>query len=238
MVPDFYFSARTLPAPQTMSHDAFVSQSSRKSTYCDPRGGLAVAGTSARNVTGEEVRLIQCTDCVGNVIQFGIDGFGNFAPADDQSQDSDGDDEDHFDGNDGTAFVIQERLQHVYSGPFGQLKKTNIEKLENKTSGSSSYRADGSASRTVRRHRSLEHTHQSRVGTPHHPEEAGSFRKSNAVGMNHRPIAHPLHEPADRNFELPHAATMCLRMPGGLTHFRQRNWSASRGHRLCHFGNL
>jgi hypothetical protein len=58
-------------------------------------------------------RLIQRTDGVGGVQQFGVDRNNDAAQAHDYAQDADRQDEDQFGGNDQSAFVIHQFLKHV-----------------------------------------------------------------------------------------------------------------------------
>ena len=65
---------------------------------------LAVAGVVTCEC-GLSVVLIERTNGVRDVVQLGVDGNSDFAPADDQRQDGDGDDENQFDRDNRTVFV-------------------------------------------------------------------------------------------------------------------------------------
>jgi hypothetical protein len=54
------------------------------------------------------VTLVQFTDCIGDVIQFGNNRMLNFAQTDNQADDEQRRDKDEFGADDETRFVIQE----------------------------------------------------------------------------------------------------------------------------------
>lgn len=73
--------------------------------------GPLLVGAGVRSLEGwGGVGLLQGTEGIGNVVQFRVDGDGNFGKSDDQTNDGDGGNQHHFHRDNKTGFVIPQSL--------------------------------------------------------------------------------------------------------------------------------